>query len=131
MGPFGIVQPVLAVRRVPVRPGGGEVGRRAAADGVDVEPVDAVRQAGGVDAELTPPAVCHARTVPIGAPSALTSAIGAPPASGQAVVVQAPSAAAAAATINVRMIFSGCVIPDPDPGPALLQEQAGTGSSPV
>ena len=67
------------VRRVPVRPSAGEVGRIAAADGVDVDAVDAVRQARCVDAEG------HAAGGLPGADAAdrlaggLTSAIGAPP----------------------------------------------------
>ena len=50
-GPAGLFDAVLACRRVPVRPGAGEIGRVAAADGVDVDAVDAVRQARGGDAE--------------------------------------------------------------------------------
>ena len=62
-----------------MRPGAGEIGRVAAADGVDVDAVDAVRKPGGLMRKLTPPAVCQARTLPIGWPRALTSGIGGPP----------------------------------------------------
>ena len=42
MRPVRVVEPVLAVRRVPVRPGACEVRRVAPPDGVDVKPVDAM-----------------------------------------------------------------------------------------
>ena len=75
----GIVEPVLFRGWVPVRPGAREIRRVAAADGVDVDAVEAVRQAGCID-----PKAHAARGLP-GAHAAdrlaarVESGIGAPP----------------------------------------------------
>ena len=70
---------MLAVRRIPVGARRGELRPLAAADAVNVDAVNAMRQPGRVERKVTPPAVCQARTVPIVWPFVPTSAIGAPP----------------------------------------------------
>jgi len=47
----GVVGAVLPRRRIPVRAGAGKVGRLAASDGMNMNAVNSVRKAGGVDPE--------------------------------------------------------------------------------